>query len=273
METTTLEKTQTKESLAKRITLDDCVDVEDVAMISVDNTQTFENSDLQELYVNEGELAAHGTKKIMQACKYYGITMINVLEEHPIGHISLAANYKDKKPFDTINYFEVANRTNEENGLSERAEFTVAELQTFLKELAINGTGSQMLRPDHGIAWTQWVQLSDPLNEKDFDLKIIKWTNPAREAYSGFDETSLDTELTKKGKKILLIWGVATDYCVGNTALDGQKKWYQVYLVQEAIRGVAQETTDAMMVTLQENGVRCISSSEVFKILEKKFAD
>jgi hypothetical protein len=51
----------------------------------------------------------------MEACAYYGITLINVIEEHPLGHISLAANYKDKKPFDSINYFEVADRTDEEN--------------------------------------------------------------------------------------------------------------------------------------------------------------
>ena len=91
----------------------------------------------------------------MEVCTYYGITLINVIEEHPLGHISLAANYKNKKPFESINYFEVADRTDEDNGLSERAEFTVAELQKFLKELAVNGTGSQMLRPDHGIVGTQ----------------------------------------------------------------------------------------------------------------------
>ncbi|MEI8252422.1 MAG: hypothetical protein WCG25_01395 [bacterium] len=51
----------------------------------------------------------------MEACKYYGITTINVLEEHPIGHVSLAANYKNKKPFEMINYFEVAEWTNENN--------------------------------------------------------------------------------------------------------------------------------------------------------------
>jgi len=84
METMTINTTQTKETLAKQIDLENCNDLEEIAMISVDNTQTFENKDLNELYVNEGEQAAHGTQKIMEACKYYGITMINVLEEHPI---------------------------------------------------------------------------------------------------------------------------------------------------------------------------------------------
>ena len=84
METMTINQTQTKETFVKQINLENCNDVEDIAMISVDNTQTFENKNLNELYVNEGEQAAYATKKIMEACKYYGITTINVLEEHPI---------------------------------------------------------------------------------------------------------------------------------------------------------------------------------------------
>ena len=271
METMTINNTQTKETLTKQIDLENCNDPQEIAMISVDNTQTFENKDLNELYVNQGEQAAHGTKKIMETCKYYGITMINVLEEHPIWHISLAANYKNKKQFEMINYFEVADRTDEENQLSERAQFTVDELKSFLKQLSLQWK-SQMLRPDHSIESTKWIELSEPLKESDFDLKIVKGTNPAKEAYSGFDETILDEELKKRWKKILLIWWVATDYCVWQTALDGQEKWYQVYLVNEAIRWVAQETTDAMLKTLEDNKVRFISSMELFKILEKKFA-
>lgn len=271
METMTINKTQTKETLAKKVNLENCNDVEDIALLSVDNTQTFENENLHELYVGEWEQAAHATKKIMEACKYYGITTINVLEEHPIWHVSLAANYKNKKPFEMINYFEVADWTDENNGLSERAQFTANELKAFLKELSLKWK-SQMLWPDHGVVNTQWVKLSEPLNESDFDLKVVKGTNPAREAYSGFDETTLDEELNKKWKKILLIWWVATDYCVWQTALDWQEKWYQVYLVNEAIRWVAQETTDAMVQILQDNEVRFISSMELFNILEKKFA-
>jgi nicotinamidase-related amidase len=156
--------------------------------------------------------------------------------------------------------------------LSERAQFTVKELKSFLKELSLNGKWWQMLWPDHGVVNTEWVKLSEPLNEWDFDLKIIKWTNPVREAYSWFDETVLDKELNKKWKKILLIWWVATDYCVGQTAIDWQEKWYQVYLVNEAIRWVAKETTDAMVNILREKWVSFIFSSQLFEILEKKFA-
>lgn len=53
METMTINQTQTKETLVKQINLENCNDVEDIAMISVDNTQTFENENLNELYVGE----------------------------------------------------------------------------------------------------------------------------------------------------------------------------------------------------------------------------
>lgn len=53
MEKMTIEKTQTKENLIKESTLLTCNDLDDIALISVDNTQTFENKKLQELYVHE----------------------------------------------------------------------------------------------------------------------------------------------------------------------------------------------------------------------------
>lgn len=266
METMTATKSQT--TSVESIHLNTCTDVQDVAMISVDNTQTFENKELNELYVTEWEHVAQATKTIMEACAYYGITLINVIEEHPLGHISLAANYKDKQVFELITYEEVKDWTEENNGIGERAQFTLSELKRFLSEV-----GSQRLWPDHGIVDTQWVELTQPLQESDFDVKIVKWTNPAREAYSWFDGTTLNEQLTKREKKIVLIWWVATDYCVGNTALDARKHGYEVYLIDDAIRGVAQETTDAMMQTLKGEWVRFISSQKLFQILNQQFAD
>lgn len=105
------------------------------AFISVDNTRTFEDKTLNELYVTEGEEAASASKKVADLCRKYGILTINVLEEHPRGHLSLAANYKGKKVFDTITYDEVKEWTEEENGIGERAEFSVEDLKNFLSEV------------------------------------------------------------------------------------------------------------------------------------------
>jgi len=105
------------------------------AFVSVDNTRTFEDKGLNELYVAEGEQAAFASKKVTDICKTCGILTINVLEEHPLGHVSLAANYKDKNPFYLLTYDEVKDRTEEDNGIGERAEFNLSELKKFLSEV------------------------------------------------------------------------------------------------------------------------------------------
>jgi nicotinamidase-related amidase len=237
-------------------------EMKNTALLSVDNTKTFENKTLNELYVAEGEQASLATKKAIELCKPYGITLINVLEEHPRGHVSLANNYTDKKPYDLLTYEEVAKRTPEENGIGERAEFTLSELKSFLAEVK-----AQMLRPDHSLENTEGVQLAEPLQESDFDLKILKGQNPAREAYSGFDKTVLNAELQKRGIEKLLITGVATDYCVGQTALDAVNQGYQTYLLSEATRGVALESTQAKLVELMNAGVKIITLNQLSNLL------
>lgn len=240
--------------------------IKNIAFISVDNTKTFEDKSLNELYVNEGEQVAFTSKKVVDLCKNYGILTINVLEKHPIGHISLAGNYKNKKAFDTITYDEVQARTEEDNGIGERAQFSLSELKKFLSEV-----GGQMLRPDHSIQNTEGVELTQPLQASDFDLEIVKGTNPAKEAYSGFDNTTLDSELKKRNKKILLISGVATDYCVGKTAQDALDKKYTVYLISDAIKGVAQKSSDDMIQILKDRDAEVITSARLFELLQKHF--
>ena len=238
----------------------------ETTFISVDNTQTFENKNLNELYVNEGEQAALATKEAIQICKTFEIPLINVLEEHPIGHISLAANYKDKSQFYLLTYEEVADWTEENNGIGERAQFTLKELQSFLKEV-----GAQMLRPDHSIAGTQGVQLTDPLQESDFQIKVVKGKNPAREAYGAFDETNLNDLLKVLNTKSVILSGVATDYCVGKTALDANALGYETYLLEEAIRGVAPETTQTKLQEMTSKWIKIITLAELEELFNKNF--
>ncbi len=83
-----------------------------------------------------------------------------------------------------------------------------------------------------------------------------------KEAYSGFDGyvngldgPRLDQWLKQKGVEQIYVGGLATDYCVKATALDGIKNGYKVYLLENGIRAVdvkqgdghrsIQEMTDA----------------------------
>ena len=250
----------------KNPALELCVNPQEIAFLSIDNTKGFEDKSLNELYVQEGEQAAIETKKAIKLCQTYGISLINVFDQHSAGHILFAENYNNKKPFDAITYEEVRQRTPEQNGIGDRAAFTLKELQKYLSEVK-----QEILRPDHCIEFTPGVELMSPLKKSDFDFHIPKGTHPLNSGYSGFDKTTLDQILREQQKKILLISGVATDYCIGQTALDAKDLGYQPYLIQEAIRGVAPDTTEEMLKDLNKRNIEVITISELAEILSKNF--
>lgn len=67
---------------------------------------------------------------------------------------------------------------------------------------------------------------------------VDKGTHPEREAYSGFEDTDLAELLRRRGIQRIFVCGLATDYCVKATALDGLKNGLQVIVVEDACRGV-----------------------------------
>lgn len=68
---------------------------------------------------------------------------------------------------------------------------------------------------------------------------VSKATDPNREAYSAFDRTELADRLREKNIKRVFIAGVATDYCVKNTALDALENGFEVILLEDATKGLA----------------------------------
>jgi nicotinamidase-related amidase len=241
----------------------------DFSLISVDNTEGFENEALNELYVPEGEQAAIATKQAIEICRPYGVTIIEVFDEHPEGHILFAESYKNKKPYDTITYQEVSQRTLEHNGIGEKAQFTLPELQKFLQ----NAEGQkETLRPYHNRCGTQGTQPMPPLQTSDFDVRIPKGVSPISAGYSGFEGTTLDTELQQRKVKKLIFAGVATDYCEGDTALNAIDRGYEVYLLSEASRGVNLLTTQKKTTKLLEAGVKLITLNQLSELLSKNFA-
>ena len=72
---------------------------------------------------------------------------------------------------------------------------------------------------------------------------ISKGTSADSDSYSGFDGTdqrgiSLGDCLRQGGVEHIHVGGLATDYCVKHTVLDGLKLGYKVSLLEDAIRGV-----------------------------------
>ena len=71
------------------------------------------------------------------------------------------------------------------------------------------------------------------------EVKVVsKATSADKEAYSGFDGTSLERELKDAGIKRVFVGGLATDYCVKSTVLDALRLGFETILLVDAIKGV-----------------------------------
>ena len=96
-------------------------------------------------------------------------------------------------------------------------------------------------------------------------LIVSKGTDPNLEAYSGFGGTTLAQNLKGRGIDRVFVCGLATDYCVKQTALDALREGFQVFLVENACRGVnfppgsAAQAVDAM----QQAGVKVCWSGDL----------
>ena len=68
--------------------------------------------------------------------------------------------------------------------------------------------------------------------------EIVSKADKKDEAYSFFEGTDLAERLHRRGIKRLLVGGLATDYCVKETVLDGLRLGFEVYHLDDASHGV-----------------------------------
>lgn len=92
--------------------------------------------------------------------------------------------------------------------------------------------------PPHCIAGSEGAAFAPNLNLPQSAIIISKATDAAADAYSGFEGTSMATQLREAGVKRIFVGGLATDYCVLNTVQDGLALGFRVVLLVEAIRAV-----------------------------------
>lgn len=89
---------------------------------------------------------------------------------------------------------------------------------------------------------------------------VSKATAVDKEAYSAFAGTDLDALLRARSIKRLFVGGLATDYCVLNTALDGLKLGYAVFVLTDGIRAVNVAPDDGgnAIAAMQQAGAETI---------------
>ncbi len=92
--------------------------------------------------------------------------------------------------------------------------------------------------PAHCVQGSRGAQFHPDLVLPPGTLVISSATDPKREAYSGFDGTTLEEHLRDLKVDTVFVAGLATDYCVKETVLSGCKLGFKVVLLEDAIRGI-----------------------------------
>jgi nicotinamidase/pyrazinamidase len=95
------------------------------------------------------------------------------------------------------------------------------------------------------VAGTHGAQLHAALDAQRVDVIVDKGQAVDTEGYSGFEGTELEHVLRERGITQVTVVGLATDYCVKNTALDALRAGFQVTVDATAVRGVEVEAGDS----------------------------
>ena len=189
-----------------------------------------------------GSLAVAGTdqafvKKVVHATKEMagkGLLVFGCQDWHPADHVSFYTNHSGKKPFEAIK---------------------------------LNGR-TQVLWPPHCVQGTQNARV---LVDNNLFLAIVKkGKNPRYDSYSGFqddggDKTEMDQILKRNGIQKVIVYGLATDYCVKATALDAANAGYKVVVVEGLCKGVAPETTEAALEEMKKKGITIVKELDQVK--------
>ncbi|MBI4665408.1 MAG: bifunctional nicotinamidase/pyrazinamidase [Nitrospinae bacterium] len=195
--------------------------------------------DIQYDFIPGGALAVPEGDAIVPAvnrlAELFG-RMVATQDWHPNGHNSFASSHPGKNQFDVI--------------------------QTHY--------GSQTLWPDHCVQGSRGADIHEGLNLSRCDLVIRKGFRKEMDSYSGFFENDRETPtglggyLHERSFKRLFLTGLATDFCVKYTALDGVKLGFEVYVIEDACRGIdLAGSLAAAWIEMDDAGVKRIQSSSV----------
>jgi nicotinamidase/pyrazinamidase len=117
--------------------------------------------------------------------------------------------------------------------------------------------------PPHCVADTPGAEL-DPGLGLPAEARIVdKGQSTDRDAYSAFEGTDLHAWLHTKGVQRLFIGGLATEYCVLNTANDALRHGYEVVVLEDAIRAIDPAAGKDAIADLLGNGARISQSGEL----------
>lgn len=155
---------------------------------------------------------------------------------HPAGHSSFASAHTDHQPFETIE----------------------------------TPYGKQILWPDHCVQGTDGARFHRDLHAERGQVIIRKGFRHDVDSYSAFYEndhqtaTGLTGYCRERGIDVLYLTGLALDFCVHWSAIDGRKQGFEVFVVEDAARAIdTNGSLDRAMRAMRNSGVRFVDSSEL----------
>lgn len=127
--------------------------------------------------------------------------------------------------------------------------------------------------PPHCVQGTTGAELRGDLDTTKIAHYFRKASSPHKDDYSEFagkddQGRSLDEVLGSKGVTRLYVVGLATDYCVLETVLDGLKHGYEVYAVTDAMRAVnvAPNDESKALQKMESSGAHLVTSDQVLTL-------
>lgn len=123
--------------------------------------------------------------------------------------------------------------------------------------------------PPHCVQGTPGAEFHKDLYMPKVLTVISKANRPELEAFSDFEGTGLAERLNAFNTDTLVVMGLATDYCVRATVLDGLAEGFKVIVVNEGIRAVNVNPGDGEKAILEMRhlGARFESLEDVLKKL------
>jgi nicotinamidase/pyrazinamidase len=99
--------------------------------------------------------------------------------------------------------------------------------------------------PVHCVQDSLGAELHPALDREALDVVVDKGQDPGTDGYSGFDGTRLAELLREHDIDQVTLAGLATDYCVKNTALEALQEGFTVIVDTSAVRGVDVQPGDS----------------------------
>lgn len=187
--------------------------------------------DVQNDFCPGGALAVPQGDQIVPAVNRLAAEFAHVVltqDWHPRGHASFASSHPGRQPFETI-------------GLS---------------------YGEQILWPEHCVQGTRGAAFHPDLDVPHAELVLRKGFRTTIDSYSAFFEndhrtrTGLVGYLKERRFDRITLCGLATDFCVLYSAIDGRQAGFEVTAVIDACRGIDIDGSLAQaMRSMNEAGV------------------